>query len=94
MAEGADRRAFEIATSPQSASTEDFRAVARAVAAADTLEGFLRDMRSRYPATGSFAPVSAAFGPGQQARGPEHPATTGSVRPAGAAAGQIAAQVP
>jgi tetratricopeptide (TPR) repeat protein len=94
MAEGADRRAFEIAIAPQSASAADFREVARAVAAADTLEGFLRDMRSRYPATGSFAPVNAAFGPGQQSRLPEHPATTGSLRSAGAAAGQIAAQVP
>jgi hypothetical protein len=51
-------------------------------------------MRSRYPTTGSFAPVNAAFGSGQQARAPEHPATTGSLRSAGAAAGQIAAQVP
>ena len=94
MSEGADRRAFEIATSPQNASTADFRDVARAVAAADTLEGFLRDMRSRYPATGSFAPVNAAFGGGQQSRAPETPATTAPVRSARAAVGQPAAQVP
>ena len=95
MSEGADRRAFEIATTPQSASTADFREVARAVAAADTLEGFLRDMRARYPATGSFAPVNAAFGGGHhQSRAPEPPATAGPMRSAQAAIGQPAAQVP
>jgi tetratricopeptide (TPR) repeat protein len=54
MGEGADRRAFEIASAPLSASSADFRDVARAVSGSDTLEGFLRDMRARYPETGAM----------------------------------------
>jgi tetratricopeptide (TPR) repeat protein len=54
MAESPDRRAFEIATSPTATNTPDFREVARIVSAGDTLEQFLRDMRARYPETGSF----------------------------------------
>jgi hypothetical protein len=49
MSEGADRRAFEIATSPQSASTADFREVARAVAASNRAR---RRPRQRPPRCG------------------------------------------
>jgi hypothetical protein len=58
MANGPDRHAFEIATAPLAASPEEFRDVARVVAAADTLESFLRDMRARYPDTGAFTSAS------------------------------------
>ena len=74
MAEGPDRHAFEVVTAPQTANAGEFREVARTVAAVDTLESFLRDMRARYPETGSFTPVEAAYGPGPppgpQARAP------------------------
>jgi tetratricopeptide (TPR) repeat protein len=81
MAEGPDRRAFEIVTSPASANSAEFREVAHAVAAVDTLEAFLRDMRARYPETGSFTPVDAAFGPGQQSHAPAANAgTTGALK--------------
>src|SRR5581483_9850118 len=49
MAEGPDRRAFELITSGVGAGSAEFRAVARQVAVADTLTGFLRDLKARYP---------------------------------------------
>ena len=57
MADSTDRHAFEIVTAPFAASGGEFREVARQVAAVDTLEAFLRDMRTRYPETGSFGPA-------------------------------------
>jgi len=81
MGEGPDRHAFEVLTSPSGAESVEFREIARAVAAVDTLEAFLRDMRARYPETGSFSPGAAAFRPGPQSRvRVPAPATTGSVR--------------
>ena len=82
MAEGADRQAFEVLTAPNGADSAEFRDVARSVAAVDTLEAFLRDMRARYPDTGSFTPVDAGFGPAPQTRAPvvAPPATTAAVQ--------------
>jgi tetratricopeptide (TPR) repeat protein len=59
MAEGPDRRAFEVLTSPTGADTAEFREIAHTVAAVDTLDAFLRDLRARYPETGSFTPIDA-----------------------------------
>ncbi len=102
MAESPDRRAFEVVTSPSTASSADFREVARAIAATDTLDGFLRDMRARYPETGSFAPASPANGtpepgsPQTRATTPERragrpdPVVTGSIAPRSAYKPRIA----
>jgi tetratricopeptide (TPR) repeat protein len=82
MAEGPDRRAFEVLSAPNSTDTTEFREIARAVAAVDTLDGFLRDLRARYPETGSFTPIDARRappGPQSRARPVEAPSTTGSV---------------
>jgi tetratricopeptide (TPR) repeat protein len=69
MAEGPDRRAFEVLSSPIGPDTAEFREIARTVAAVDTLDAFLRDMRARYPETGSFTPVDARRAPsGPQSR--------------------------
>jgi tetratricopeptide (TPR) repeat protein len=54
MMEGPDRRAFEVATSPLVATGAEFRDVVRQIASVDTLEGFLRELRARYPETGAF----------------------------------------
>ena len=56
MEEGPDRRAFEIATAPQDAGSAEFRDLSKAVAAFDTLDSFLRDMRGRYPEIGTLSP--------------------------------------
>ena len=45
---GDDRIAFETAAKPVGSSGADFAQIAKMAASVDTLEGFLRDMRSRY----------------------------------------------
>ena len=49
MSGGADRAAFEIASKPVGSSGADFAQIAKMAASVDTLEGFLREMRARYP---------------------------------------------
>jgi tetratricopeptide (TPR) repeat protein len=49
IGEGVDRRAFDVVTAPIGTSGPEFRDVARAVSLVDTLDGFLSDMRTRYP---------------------------------------------
>src|SRR5262249_35515890 len=49
MADGPDRKAFELVTSGIGPNSTEFRGVARIVASGDTLTGFLRDLKSRYP---------------------------------------------
>jgi tetratricopeptide (TPR) repeat protein len=83
MAESPDRRAFEIATSPSAANSAEFREVARLIASGDTLEQFLRDMRARYPETGSFTTPSATPAPSPPAAPRAQSEKPGSSRPAG-----------
>jgi tetratricopeptide (TPR) repeat protein len=73
MAEGPDRRAFEVATSPLIASSAEFRDVVRQIASVDTLDGFLRELYARFPETGSFA-GGAAAAPAPVAPAPTAPA--------------------
>jgi hypothetical protein len=49
MSGDADRAAFEIASKPVGSSNADFAAIAKMAASVDTLEGFLREMKTRYP---------------------------------------------
>jgi hypothetical protein len=49
MAEGPERRAFEVVTGGYGNTSAEFRDVVRSVASVDLLENFLRDMRARYP---------------------------------------------
>jgi hypothetical protein len=53
MGEGPEGRAFEVVTAPIEAQGTEFTAIARSIAAVDTLEAFLRDLRARYPETGA-----------------------------------------
>ncbi len=53
MAEGPDRRAFEVATGGYGTNSAEFRDVVRSVASVDTLDAFVRDMRKRYPEIGA-----------------------------------------
>jgi predicted negative regulator of RcsB-dependent stress response len=62
MVDGPDRHAFEVLATPENTNSAEFREIARQVAATDTLEAFLRDMRVRYPETGAFAP-GVVYGP-------------------------------
>jgi hypothetical protein len=49
MSAEADRAAFEIASKPVDSTGSDFAQIAKMAASVDTLDGFLRDMRTRYP---------------------------------------------
>ncbi|MDT3687659.1 MAG: tetratricopeptide repeat protein [Pseudorhodoplanes sp.] len=59
MAEGPDRHAFEIATSPLGAKASEFKDIAKLVAF-DTLDNFLREMRERFPEVGALSSGQAA----------------------------------
>ncbi|HXW39836.1 MAG TPA: tetratricopeptide repeat protein [Xanthobacteraceae bacterium] len=58
MAQTTDARAFEIVSAPLGTSGAEFRDIARAAAAVDTLEGFLRDMQARYPDASPISPAA------------------------------------
>jgi tetratricopeptide (TPR) repeat protein len=60
IADGRDRHAFEVVSGPPGPAGAEFREIAKTIAAVDTLGGFLRDMRARYPETGAFAPAASA----------------------------------
>ena len=49
LADTPDRHAFEVVSAPTGADGKEFKDVARAVAGMNTLDSFLRDMRTRYP---------------------------------------------
>jgi len=53
MSGEADKIAFDTASKPRVANSGDFAAIAKMAASVDTLEGFLREMKTRFPdATG------------------------------------------
>ena len=60
MAEGPDRRAFEVVTAPFNSNAPEFADIARVIAAADTLDAFLRDIRAKFPDTTGPAPAQPA----------------------------------
>jgi tetratricopeptide (TPR) repeat protein len=63
MAEGPDRRGFEVVTAPMNTNAPEFADIARTVASTDTLDQFLRDIRQRYPDTAPGAAVPGAATP-------------------------------
>jgi len=60
MADGRDRRAFDVVSAPIGTGAAEFQEIAKKVASADTLEAFLRDMRARYPDSAPLPPEPAA----------------------------------
>ncbi|WP_339034617.1 tetratricopeptide repeat protein [Bradyrhizobium symbiodeficiens] len=56
MSEGADRLAFDIASKPAAASSAEFAEIAKLAASVDTLDGFLREMKQRFPDATARAP--------------------------------------
>lgn len=58
MAATPDARNFQIVSAPLGSSGDEFAAVARAAASADTLETFLREMKTRYPDSSAVSPPS------------------------------------
>jgi len=58
MSGEADKIAFDAASKPRAASTGEFAAIAKMAAAVDTLDGFLRDMKARFPDNTARAPAA------------------------------------
>jgi tetratricopeptide (TPR) repeat protein len=64
MSGESDRLAFDIASKPAGGSSADFAAIAKMAASVDTLDGFLREMKARFPdATAWTPPVSQKTDP-------------------------------
>jgi hypothetical protein len=51
MTNEADKIAFDVAAKPASGSSAEFAQIAKMAASVDTLDGFLREMKSRFPDT-------------------------------------------
>jgi tetratricopeptide (TPR) repeat protein len=52
-----DRAAFETASKPAAANSAEFAQIAKMAASVDTLDGFLRDMKTRFPDATARAPL-------------------------------------
>jgi tetratricopeptide (TPR) repeat protein len=52
-----DRAAFEVASKPASTNSAEFAQIARMAASVDTLDGFLREMKARFPDMTAKAPL-------------------------------------
>src|SRR5258708_25674218 len=85
MADGPDRRAFDLVTGGIGPNSPEFRDVARIVACGDTLNGFLRDLKTRYPELQGTLSDGVALPPLPAAPatvpGKPDPAPTGSILP-------------
>jgi hypothetical protein len=57
MSGDADRAAFETASAPVSANSAEFALIAKMAASVDTLDGFLREMKTRFPDATAKAPL-------------------------------------
>ncbi len=66
MSGSADRAAFETASKPAASSSAEFAQIAKMAASVDTLDGFLREMRTRFP----DATARATIPPGTQKADP------------------------
>ena len=49
MSGDTDRIAFETASKPTATTSAEFGAIAKMAASVDTLDGFLREMKTRFP---------------------------------------------
>lgn len=55
MADGPERQAFETATAPLNAGKAEFTEIVKKIAATDTLDSFLREMRTTFPEIGALS---------------------------------------
>ena len=60
MAASPDQRAFDVATTNARVDSAEFGEIARKVAAVDTLQNFLRDLKARFPQAGATPPDEPA----------------------------------
>jgi hypothetical protein len=57
MSGEADRAVFDTASKPASGSSAEFAEIARLAASVDTLDGFIREMKTRFPDATARAPL-------------------------------------
>jgi tetratricopeptide (TPR) repeat protein len=81
MAQTPDARAFQIVSAPLGTSGNEFGEIAHAAASVDTLEGFLRDMKARYPDASPVSPAAEPL-PAARANSPSVSAQPPDTRPA------------
>jgi hypothetical protein len=84
MSGEADRAAFETASKPVASNGSDLAQIAKMAASVDTLDGFLREMRSRFPDATARAIVPPGAPKADQFPTGSLPAIAG-LKPAGAA---------
>jgi hypothetical protein len=58
MTSEADRFASETATKPAASNSAEFAVIAKMAASVDTLDGFIREMKIRFPVATARAPLS------------------------------------
>ncbi|MGX9426517.1 MULTISPECIES: tetratricopeptide repeat protein [Bradyrhizobium] len=84
MSGEADRTAFDIAARPAAANSAEFSEIARMAARVDTLDGFIRDMKLRFPDATARAPlpdpIATGTVPGTKADPEALPAIVGTKR--------------
>ena len=56
MSGEADKAAFDTASKPAGATSGEFAAIAKMAASVDTLDGFIREMKTRFPDATARAP--------------------------------------
>jgi tetratricopeptide (TPR) repeat protein len=69
MSGEADRFAFETASKPANGNSAEFAEIAKMAASVDTLEGFLREMKTRFPDMTARAPLPPEARPDPVATG-------------------------
>jgi hypothetical protein len=80
MSGEADQALMETASRPASNNSADFAQIAKMAASVDTLDGFLRDMRARFPDYGGKAILPPAVEQGDQTPTGALPAIVGTRR--------------
>ncbi len=63
MSGEADRAAFDVASKPAAANSAEFGEIAKMAAKVDTLDGFLREMKTRFPDATAWAPGTSKADP-------------------------------
>jgi tetratricopeptide (TPR) repeat protein len=63
MADTPDRRAFDVVSAPVGTASADFQEIAKKIAGVNSLDTFLRDMRTRYPDSAPVTPASNKAAP-------------------------------
>jgi hypothetical protein len=75
MSGDAERQAFDLASKPASSSSTEFALIAKMAASVDTLDGFIREMKIRFP----DATARATLPPEAKGEPKSEPAHTGSL---------------